>query len=442
MKYRSLRGMEGGEVYRFTSSLRHDAAMARHIASIVIAHLQELNEIGVVSDAGLKELVKAVIEVSCNPPKEGYEDLWEAIEDYMVKRHRDGLWYPLGRSRNDQVAAALRLYVAHRITVIAGKAARAAVSVLESPAASNPSPIVGFTHGEPAYIIDSRCLAAAYAHTLIILSKLLLDSALHALEESPLGAAAGAGTLAPIDERRLASKLGFRSVYRSPYHAVSYRGFIARASTSLSLLCVEASRIAEDIIQLHHLRLIKLPKGHLATSSIMAHKENPVTLEIVRALSSECVSKSLTPLLILLKQRYSYNLDLQEVNRSFSEIADTAETVVEVMSSILRSLKVDPKAVEGLAGRIKPYSAEEVEYISLSEGKPARLAYAEVARRGVLRRWSPEEVLNLRRTGCNRERSESMVNSLKLEARRVESEALKLTGDLESRLPKCGSSRS
>ncbi|MCE4612150.1 MAG: hypothetical protein F7B17_09295 [Desulfurococcales archaeon] len=436
MRYREIKGLGGDEVYKYTSSLSHDARISRFIAAVVKAHLGELARLGYIADVDVKTLTEAVERVSCNPPNEGYEDLWEAIEEAMLEASPQGAWFPLGRSRNDHVAAALRLYIAYTASNLALKLAEASRSFL-STATWDPMP--GFTHGEVAYVLSWACITLAYSESLLEAAETLLYSAGLALSKSPLGAAAGAGSLAPINEEKIASHLGFKGVYASPYYAVASRAFLTLASSALGVACTEMSRIAEDLIQLHELRLIGLPSSHLATSSFMPHKENPVTLEILRATASECIVKSITPHVITGKLRYSYNLDLQEANRAYSEVLDAALKAAEILVSLASSIKPRRSRSLKILEEAKPYSAEEAERLSLEEGMPFRNAYSKIASQGIVSLWSPEKVFKARATGCSRRRIESKLVELEEHAEEVENKARAVTSTIEKLLPACRS---
>ena len=437
VKYREIKGLPGGEVYRFTSSLSHDAKMARFIAAVVKAHLEELARLGFITVEDLRVMAKAVEETSCNPPSEGYEDLWEALEEAITRVSPRGAWFPLGRSRNDHVAAALRLYVAYTLSGIVLKIAAAARSFLST---ASWSPMPGFTHGEIAYVLSWTCIVSAYAESLVEVAKTLLFSAELALSKSPLGAAAGAGTLAPINEERMASSLGFKRVYASPYYAAASRHFLMLASSVLGVMCTEVSRLADDLIQLHGLRLIRVPPNHLATSSFMPHKENPVTLEMLRALASECIVKSLTPHAIISKLRYSYNLDLQEANRVYSEVLDVASKAVDILVSLAPRIEPQSDKAVKLVERVKPYSAEEAERLSLEDNIRFREAYLRVASEGVKRPWDPVIVLDARTTGCSRRRMEAKLKELEAEINEVETRARTMISLVSAALlPSCES---
>ena len=419
MRYREYAGLSGGEVYELTSSLDHDAVMAPFIAKTVKAHIDELLRLGLIGEAEADAMKDIVDRVSCEPPSSGFEDLWEALEDAMVRGvGRAAEWYGLGRSRNDQVAAALRLYTAFSLAGLAEVLAKAALRLLER---GDWTPMPGYTHGEKAFIHSWICLVSAYSESLLDSALTLIWAARLALSRSPLGAAAGAGSLAPIDEEGLASRLGFESVYHSPYYAVASRAFLEAASAALSVACVEMSRIAEDLAALHRERLVDLPEGHVATSSFIPGKRNPVTLEKARAAASECLAKAQAPLAIALKQRYSYNLDMQEANRAYTEALRAAASAATILGEVLALVEVNRSAAVRDASE-GPFSAEEAERISLEEGVPFRRAYAEVARRGA-RRWEPGEVLSSRRTGCSKARMPGAVEKLRSALARAAAEA-------------------
>ena len=251
--------------------------------------------------------------------------------------------------------------------------------------------------------------------------------------ESPLGAAAGAGSLVGLDEEWIASSLGFKTVYSSPYHAAGSRFFLESILAGLMLLGVEASRIAEDLISLAEAGLARIPDSHIATSSIMPHKRNPVTLEVVRARSSRLLGAAVAGLGIPLKLRLSYNLDLQEANQVLYGAVEDAVLIAEVLRDLAAGLELDPGQGRRLAEAYKPWSSELAEAIALRESIPLRRAYTMVAEayRGggvedLSRRYGVDHgtVAVLRRTGCSRDRIrgvlEARMRILEEDSRRVE----------------------
>ncbi|MEB3860422.1 MAG: hypothetical protein LRS43_04350 [Desulfurococcales archaeon] len=405
MRYRELKGLKGGSVYDLSSSLDHDVVIARHAALVTAAHLRELNRLGYISSWALEKSLRVLRRLYESPgsiPRKGYEDVFEYIESMLEEAvGGEALWLPLGRSRNDHVAAALRLYVAESTLALAEAVAEASEAMLEKARETLGTPMIGFTHGEPAFIHDSSCLFLAYAESLAD-SLPLLAATLEASLKSPLYAAGGAGTLAPVDEGRVSRMLGFKRSYHSPYYAVASRGFLEASALSIALVCAEASRIAEDLVVLHGLRLVRIPEEHVATSSYMPHKENPVTLETARALSSKCVSLAYAVASILSKLRYSYNLDFQEASKAYTESLESALMVLKTLGDAVAGAKVAVDNVHRIVRETAPCSSEEAEYNSMRSMVPMRLEYARLAKRRPAEA-SPAECLKLaaeRRTGC------------------------------------------
>lgn len=417
MRYRELRGLRGDPVYKYSSSLGHDVHIARYVALVTGAHLRELHMLGYISSEALKKALRALLGIYEEPeslPRAGYEDVFEYLEDMLEKEiGGEALWLPLGRSRNDHVAAALRLYVADTMTRLADSIAGVIKAFLDR-ARGERAPIIGFTHGEPSFIIDSPCLFLSYAESLAD-SVPLIRAAVEVSCKSPLYAAGGAGTLAPVDEERVARMLGFRATYHSPYYAVGSRAFLEAAALALSLVCTEASRIAEDLVAMHGLRLVRIPEGHIATSSYMPHKENPVTLEEARAVSMRCISSAQAVLLVSSKLRYSYNLDFQEASQAYTEALGFALKAATILGEVARGISVDEESVYSLIEDRIPYTSEEVEESSLEKGVPPRLEYARIARRARRLRGNILRGLELaekRRTGCNRDRVAGRIEAL------------------------------
>ncbi|MEB3862180.1 MAG: hypothetical protein GSR84_08185 [Desulfurococcales archaeon] len=443
--YRSIRGLEGGEVYRYTSSISHDHRIYRDVVAVLMAHALHLREKGLIPGDSWDRVRSSLLQLASTPPSEvlkpGYEDVFEAIEAWLSRSiGEDAGWIWLGRSRNDHVAAALRLYTLRAGYKILVESARLRVALAEKAAEQGNVILPGFTHGQASQVLTGSCLFTAYEEAVEEV-EVLLEAALGASLKSPLGAGAGAGSVAPLDEARLAQLLGFTRVYSSPYYASGSRLFLESVLASLAVLGVEASRIAEDLIALAELGVARLPRGHIATSSIMPHKENPATLEIVRSLGSRLIGLAQAGLGIPLKLRYSYNLDLQEANPVLYQALDDAALVVEALASVVKGVELDPGKGAKLVEELRPWSSELAETIAVRDKVPLRSAYSMVAKAIVEGRLvelageyglDPARIPEARRTGCSRERMERVVGERLDSARRVLGERVERLRRLEN----------
>ncbi len=445
--YRSIRNLEGGEVYRYTSSIGHDHRIYREVVTVIIAHALHLREKGLIPEGVWDRVRSSLLQLSSIQPgevlKPGYEDIFEAVEAWLSKAIGDDAgWIWLGRSRNDHVAAALRLYTLRAGYKVLAESAKLRVALAEKAVEHRDVILPGFTHGQASQVLTGACLFTAYEEA-VAEAETLVEAALRASHKSPLGAGAGAGSIAPLDEARLAQLLGFTHIYSSPYYASGSRLFLESTLAALAVVGVEATRIAEDLIALAELGVARLPRGHIATSSIMPHKENPATLEIIRSLGSRLLGLAQAGLGVALKLRYSYNLDLQEANPVLYQALDDATLVLEALASVVNGVQLDPEMGARLVGELRPWSSELAETIAIRTQIPLRRAYSTVAKAIVEGRLEdlarehdldPARVPEARRAGCSKARMEAVLEERLGSARVALEERLDTLRELEERL--------
>ncbi len=419
-RYRELVGLgAGGPVYEYTSSIEHDRVIFREAVLVLSAHLVHLSEKGLIPRDAACRLARALREALARGAslldelgEGGYEDIWEALEAWLQQRAGDAAGYlPLGRSRNDHVSAALRLYVLRLGAEILKSLVEARRAVLEKAGEYVGVPVLFHTHSQPSQLATLDCLLLAWDEALASGFR-LLSSALRLADRSPLGASAGAGTLAPLEPERLAWLLGFHEAIRSPLYAAGSRFDVTAVAAAASLLLVEASRIAEDLMLYSspYVAAARLPEEHVATSSVMPHKRNPATLEVLRARAARA-SGMLAGLLSIQKGLPSgYSLDLQEANPLLYQLLGDAAEAVSILADVVAGTSWDRERLEELAERYMAWGAELAEALALKTGRPFRVAYREAAeairagRAGELLKSlgysSPFELAAARSTGC------------------------------------------
>lgn len=426
-RYREITSIHGGElVYRYTSSIGHDKAIEKQVAFILAAHLIHLYERDLVPRSAVCKLAPILLEMmrKSNYIREGYEDVFEAAEAYLEEKAGEAarfLW--LGRSRNDHVSAALRLYAAEELLELLSDLLAARRALLGLASRQGGAPIILHTHQQPSQVGTVACLVLSWEEALSSITRLAL-TVLELVARSPLGASAGAGTLAPLDPERLAELAGLGSVLPAPYASGS-RLDLAMAVLVSSLFLAEASRIAGDLIQYSspYLGALRIPDDHVATSSAMPHKRNPVTLEVLRARAARIAGYAAGVLMIMHGLPYIYNLDLQEANPLlYASLRDAVEAA-RILTDVFDKMRFNEEVLRRLIQEHAPVSVELAELLALREGKAFREAYAEVAeslRKKPLGKLAEEllgpswveKIIELRRTGCKR-----TVNFGRVEAR-------------------------
>ncbi len=417
-RYREIVGLgEGDVVYRYTSSIAHDPEIFREAVLVLLAHALHLREKGLLPGEDACRIARGLLEALAEGPgavlREGYEDVWEALEAWLNEKAGPGsagrLW--LGRSRNDHVSAALRLYALERLAGLLVSLLEARRVLVEQASRLTGVPVLLHTHSQPSQLATLDCLLLAWEEALASVHR-LVASVWGLVDRSPLGASAGAGTLAPLEPGRLAQLLGFQGVVSNPVYAAGSRLDVSAAAAAAALFLVEASRIAGDLLLLSspYVAAVRLPESHVATSSVMPHKRNPVSLEVLRARAARAAGL-LSGLLGVQKGLPSgYSLDLQEANPLLYQVLRDAEEAASVLADLLQGLRWDEDRLRRLAETYMAWGAELAEALSLKTGRPFREAYAEAAaairagRAGELLKSlgysSPLELVAARSTGC------------------------------------------
>ncbi|ALL00423.1 Argininosuccinate lyase [Pyrodictium delaneyi] len=418
-RYREAVGLSGDAalVYEYTSSLSHDDEIYPYVVRILLAHTLHLARRGIIPREAACSTLRALLEALGKEPSEimkpGYEDVFEALEDWLASRTGGASAYIwVGRSRNDHVSAALRLYAIDRITETLAWLLRARLRLIELAEKYHGVPILFHTHQQPSQLASLDCLLLAWEEALASAYKLLYNT-LEFVNRSPLGASAGAGTLAPIDPEELAQLAGFSGVLGSSLYAAGSRLDVTAAALAAAALLTEASRIAGDLIMLSspYVAAARIPDSHVATSSIMPHKRNPVTLEVLRARAARAAGLAAGLLAIQKGLPYGYNLDLQEANPLLYTLLRDAVESSRILVDLFSGLEFDVEKLRELAESYTAWGAELAELLALRSGRPLRETYREAAsalRAGEAEKLlqglgvaSPLELASMRRTGCH-----------------------------------------
>ncbi len=405
MKYRRLTGIQGVEndpTYTYASSLAHDHYIKQYVITVLRNHVIHLAEQQIISEEIKKQVIKALEDLEDEPlPQEGYEDVFEWIEDMLEKKtYGKSKWIWIGRSRNDHISAALRLYTRDKLRQ-AISLIQETIKILDDLQGKYKGVLIPlFTHRVPSQIGTVDCLLQAWK-TIYETFQRILENSYTVVNRGPLGAGAGAGTLANLDPENLNKSLGFKETLTSSIYASGSRLDLAVAVDSASLVLVELTRIATDLItyQSPPYKIMILPDSHIATSSIMPHKRNPVTLEALLGKASRTIGCSMAFKTTMMKLPSGYSLDLQEANPCLYETMETLTASLEIIKDLLYTLRIDVEQAEKIALSSKAWSAELAEKIALEQGIPLRESYRRTLE--VLDEVKdPRELLRMRKTGC------------------------------------------
>jgi argininosuccinate lyase len=415
--YRGYKG-EKDIVVEFTSSLKDDIEIAEDVLLVMRAHVIALNKAGHITKGEAKKLISLLKSLNLQIIGNfagNYEDIHEALEDTLIRELGEvGGWVGLGRSRNDHVATCLRLRSIRYLGELILELINTRKELIEISEKSKDLLMPSFTHLKPAQ-------PTTFSHYLLAIEEELSEITRIAImisnfiNKSPLGSGAGTGVVANIDRDYEAKLLGFDGITLNTLYSTSSRNFLLEASFPFILLQEVMSRVSEDLIFMSSLEkpLIILPEDHVATSSLMPHKRNPVTLEIIRAKSKESIGNFSALLNIYNSLNYGYNLDLQEMSRIAWNIMKESIRSLKVLIDLIGKLTAVRDNMRSLIPK-ESTSADYVEKVSISQGKPFRSTYLEVKDKlKYIDFPSPEESIKLKSVKGSPGRIEEIIEESK-----------------------------
>ncbi|HZH30980.1 MAG TPA: argininosuccinate lyase [Pyrinomonadaceae bacterium] len=309
------------------------------------------------------------------------EDVHSFIETRLIALVGDaGRKLHAGRSRNDQVATALRLWLRDEIDAIEASLRAAQGALVALAEAHRGAVIPGYTHLQRAQPVMWAHWCLAYFEMLARDRERLAD-ARRRTNVMPLGSAALAGTSYPIDRERVARALGFKAVSRNSLDAVSDRDFCVEFAGAASLIMVHLSRLAEDIIvyATTEFGFLELGDAISTGSSLMPQKKNPDALELVRGKSARVFGHTLSLLALLKGLPLAYNKDMQEDKEAVFDTADTVRASLAVIATVLGNIRLREERAREAAARGYMNATELADYLA-RRGMPFREAHEAVGR--------------------------------------------------------------
>ena len=374
-------------VKRFTASVPFDKRLALFDIQGSLAHARMLGARRVLSRRDVAAIERGLAQVRREIEAGRFqwslddEDVHLNIERRLTALVGDaGKRLHTGRSRNDQVATDLRLWLRAEIDAIRKEALRLARALLAQASRHAALVMPGYTHLQVAQPVT-------FGHHLLAYVSMLerdlerLAQVRARTNRLPLGAAALAGTTFPIDRARVARELGFEGVIENSLDAVSDRDFAIEFCACASLIMVHLSRLAEELVLWASPRFgfVRLPDAYCTGSSIMPQKKNPDVPELVRGKSGR-VFGSLVALLTLMKgQPLAYNKDNQEDKEPLFDAAATVKDCLEVFAGLVAELEPVPRAMREAALQGHATATDLADYL-VRKGVPFRDAHESVAR--------------------------------------------------------------
>ncbi len=332
----------------YTQSVSFDWKLFRHDIAGSIAHAKMLERIGVLNAQERTDIVKGLGEILAQIERGEFvwkterEDVHMNIEAELTARYPAGAKLHTGRSRNDQVATAMRLWLKDQIAAdqqaITGLQAALTTWATRDFAAVIP----GYTHLQRAQPVLLAHHLLAYVEMLERDFERLSDCARRA-DVLPLGSGAIAGSTLPLDRKFVAKLLGFSRISENSMDAVSDRDFIVEYQAACALLAVHLSRLAEDLIlwSSAEFHFIRIGDAYTTGSSLMPQKKNPDIAELARGKSGRVIGNLVAALTLLKGLPMTYNRDLQEDKERLFDTAETVQPTLLILAEMLGHIEVD-----------------------------------------------------------------------------------------------------
>jgi argininosuccinate lyase len=347
---------EGGPadaLARLSLSVQFDWRLARYDLLASRAHARMLHRAGLLSDSEADSMLSALddldraVEDGSFRPTIADEDVHTALERGLLERLGAlGGKLRAGRSRNDQVATDLRLYLRDNVRLVASRLTELESALVDQAVASGDVPAPGMTHLQHAQPVLFGHQLLAHVQAFVRDVGRLLDWDKRAAV-SPLGSGALAGSSLPVDPQVLAAELGFDSAAPNSMDAVSDRDFAAEFCFDAALIGVHLSRLGEEIVlwSSQEFGWIEIDDAYATGSSIMPQKKNPDVAELARGKAGRLIG-GLTGLLTTLKGLpLTYNRDLQEDKEPVFDAVDTLLLVLPALAGLISTLRVHAERI-------------------------------------------------------------------------------------------------
>jgi len=373
-------------VKRYTASVDFDQRLALFDIQGSLAHAQMLAECNIISAQDLQDIRRGLAQIENEVISGDFvwsldlEDVHLNIEKRLTTLVGDaGKRLHTGRSRNDQVATDIRLYLRSEIDTLVGLLKNLQTALLDLAQHHTHTILPGFTHLQVAQPVS-------FAHHLMAYFEMLqrdverFSDARHRVNRLPLGAAALAGTSYPIKRERVAELLGFEAVCQNSLDAVSDRDFAIEFTAAAALVMTHLSRLSEELILWMSPRFgfIDIADRFCTGSSIMPQKKNPDVPELVRGKTGR-VNGHLVALLTLMKgQPLAYNKDNQEDKEPLFDTVDTLTQTLRIYADMIGGITVKPEAMRAAALQGYATATDLADYL-VKKGLPFRDAHEAVA---------------------------------------------------------------
>lgn len=369
-------------VEELTASISFDQKLAKEDIDGSLAHVQMLGECEIISTEDAEKIKQGLLSVKAKLEKGeleysvANEDIHMNIEKFLIDEIGSvGGKLHTGRSRNDQVATDMHLYLKnHTKDIIA--LVEAVQEAIVTQAEQNVETIIpGYTHLQRAQPVSFGHHLMAYFWMLERDKGRLLDS-LERVDWLPLGAGALAGTTFPVKRERVAELLGFEHVYPNSMDAVSDRDFILEFLSTASILMMHISRMSEELViwSSQEFQFVELDDSFCTGSSIMPQKKNPDVPELLRAKTGRVYGNLMGLLTVLKGLPLAYNKDMQEDKEGMFDTVETLEGSLQLLAPMIETMFVNVGNMEKAVSNDYSNATDIADYL-VTKGLPFRDAH-------------------------------------------------------------------
>ncbi|MDD2499922.1 MAG: argininosuccinate lyase [Geobacter sp.] len=374
-------------VEEFTASIDFDKRLYHQDIRGSVAHARMLGRQGIIPQEDVDKIVHGLvgilqqIEAGTFDFSIGLEDIHMNIEARLSQKIGEaGKRLHTGRSRNDQVALDIRLYLRDEIVEVVAYLEMLIDSLLEQAEKNLDVVMPGFTHLQSAQPI-------LFAHHLLAYVEMFkrdkgrMEDCFKRVNVMPLGAGALAGTTFPIDREYVAEQLDFPAVTRNSLDSVSDRDFAIEFIAASSILMMHLSRMSEELIiwSTSAFRFVDLSDGFCTGSSIMPQKKNPDVPELVRGKTGRVYGNLMALLTVMKALPLAYNKDMQEDKEPLFDTIDTVKGSLKIFADMIREMRVNAGSMGRAAGQGFSTATDVADYL-VRKGLPFRDAHDAVGK--------------------------------------------------------------
>ena len=340
-------------VESFTASVNFDQRLYEYDIMGSIAHAWMLAQVGVLTAVECQQIIEGLTAIQQEITQGNFdwsvalEDVHMNIETRLIQRIGIiGKKLHTGRSRNDQIATDIRLYLRHEIDLINHELTRLLTHLVAIAEREVETIMPGFTHLQSAQPITFGHHLLAWGE-MLLRDRARLQDCRKRINSLPLGAAALAGTSYPIDRHYTAQLLGFDTIAENSLDAVSDRDFAIEFTAAAAIIMMHLSRFSEELIlwSSTQFNFVELSDAFCTGSSIMPQKKNPDVPELVRGKTGRVYGHLMSLLTLMKGQPLAYNKDNQEDKEPLFDTVDTLKSCLQIYADMILTLKVNSEAM-------------------------------------------------------------------------------------------------